>query len=322
MRSKKQPHKKWSPTREQQAARRTMIRSLVKRDSDRLFDQLVSALPLKIGNNKDQKLEQSLRELQRRSPLLQWHVNNNVLPADMPSLLPPKELLPLLPLMKAPRGKPSLGLPRSRTPHTPYAASKHGKTGLSTTTPKATTKSRAKSPAKPKKAVTKPSKPNTRARMAKVTPSQVAKPAPPKTAADADTKGPGLKEAVLEVTPVFFSLVSSAAKSQPSRYVGLYRRVASALVVLGWWNLGRTWGAGPKRQYPLMNDFLERIVSIVAECEGILGCDGDQGCVIEAVEAQKRELDQEVRRVSTRPSLQRTGRTQVRARAVASNGKK
>ena len=141
-----------------------------------------------------------------------------------------------------------------------------------------------------------------------------------KTVADPDTKGPGLKEAVLEVTPVFFSLVSEAAKSQPSRYVGLYRRVASALVVLGWWNLGRTWGAGPRRQYPLMNDFLERIVSIVAECEGILGCDGDQGCVIEAVEAQKAELDREVQKVSTRPSLQR-GRT-TRARAVATKGNK
>ena len=119
-------------------------------------------------------------------------------------------------------------------------------------------------------------------------------------------KPPELKEALLEVTPVFFALVKEASRKQPGSAVRLYRRVASALVVLGWWNAGRAFNAGPRRQYPLLNTFLEKTVAIVTECEGILGCEGDQGCVVDTVEQQQMSLKREVARTAKRPSLSRS----------------
>ena len=261
----------WSPSREQQAKRRTMILSLVKSDTERLFYQLSRAMP---RGSTDDSLEQSLRELQRRSPLLQWHVNNNVVPADMMRLLPPVNADQMMALaIEAAKGNPAPpakvlagprgdGLPRSRMPVAAMAAA--GTAGE-----------------KPKGQVF-----------------------------DAEvgmiSKGPELKDALLEVSPSFFALVAKAAKRQPSRTVHLYRRVASALVTLGWWNMGRTWGAGPQRQYPLMNGFLEKIVSIVGESEGIIECDGDEGCVVDAVETQKMQMHREVKRAAVRPSMTRS----------------
>ena len=303
----------WAPTREQQAARRTMILSLVKRDSERLIDQLIGALPW--ATDKDLKLKQSLRELERRSPLLQWHVNNNVLPADMTSLMPPTQLPTLPPLIEPPTsGGP--WLPRSRVPFTVDGLPKPAEKPVHT-------RGRLSPPAEAARRPTRP-----RAAQVGSIPIKAAKRAAPAADADADAigegggaKGPKLKAALLEVSPVFFTLVSDAAAAQPGRSVGLYRRVGTALVVLGWWNLGRSWGAGPQRQYPLMNDFLGRIVALVAECEGILACDGESGCVIEAVEAHKRELDREVQRASTRPSLTQSRTSRGRAAVTQTNGK-
>ena len=303
----------WAPTREQQAARRTMILSLVKRDSERLIDQLIGALPW--ATDKDLKLKQSLRELERRSPLLQWHVNNNVLPADMTSLMPPTQLPTLPPLIEPPTSG-GLWLPRSRAPFTVDGLPKPAEKPVHT-------RGRLSPPAEAARRPTRP-----RAAQVGSIPIKAAKRAAPAADADADAigegggaKGPKLKAALLEVSPVFFTLVSDAAAAQPGRSVGLYRRVGTALVVLGWWNLGRSWGAGPQRQYPLMNDFLGRIVALVAECEGILACDGESGCVIEAVEAHKRELDREVQRASTRPSLTQSRTSRGRAAVTQTNGK-
>ena len=68
--------------------------------------------------------------------------------------------------------------------------------------------------------------------------------------------------------------------------------------MLGWWNTGRLLGASRERQYKRMNIFLNQIVTTVAECQGLLGCNGDEGCVIEAVEAQQQEITREIRRAA------------------------
>ena len=83
----------------------------------------------------------------------------------------------------------------------------------------------------------------------------------------------------------------------------------SALGTLGRWNVGRALRANNERQYPRMNDFLEKIVALVTECEGIVACstssDAD-GCVIDTIEAHNYNMRKEVQRAATRPSMTRS----------------
>ena len=69
---------------------------------------------------------------------------------------------------------------------------------------------------------------------------------------------------------------------------------------------GKDVAGGAQAAVPLMNDFLQQIVDIVTECESILGCDGDRGCVVDAVESEKTRLEKEVRRAAVRPSMTRS----------------
>jgi hypothetical protein len=257
----------WTPPPELLAARRTMILSLVQRDSKRLLAHTLTVLRHAMPWSRpaaNRSLKESLRELQRRTPLLQWHVHNNVLPADVRTLLPPghehNPLDSLLRPVESAAMRSGRGLPRSRTPVPPP------------------THAAADSVARSSLGVRS------------------------SVGGAGGKRAPELKDALLEVTPVFFDLVKQAARADPGRAIALYRRVASALVILGWWKAGRAVNAGPERQYPLMNDFLEKIVAIVTECEGILGCDGDEGCVVQAVEAQQEHMRQEVQRAKGRGS--------------------
>ena len=70
--------------------------------------------------------------------------------------------------------------------------------------------------------------------------------------------------------------------------------MGAALSTLVWWNAGRLVRAGPERQYRVLNGFLEQLVVIITECQGILGCEGDDECIISAVEEQQKALEREV----------------------------
>lgn len=109
--------------------------------------------------------------------------------------------------------------------------------------------------------------------------------APRRTKVEEETarKCTELKQALLEIVPVFFSLVHEASRREPSVSVRIYRRVARALATLAMWNAGRWMRLSPERQYTSMNNFLRQMVCIVAECQSILECtSGDDACIIDA----------------------------------------
>ena len=269
----------WAPSREEEAARRLLILSLVRSDAKQLLDDVMDAMPWASKANKklSKAKQKALGELERRRPILQWHVNNNVLPAEAKGLitvgLPPVDVAASFVENKLGKLTP----PDKVIPSPSYGESKNA------------TRSRA-------------------ARTEESDSASAAEQAQKEWQPDDLFNGKNifLKDALLEVSPTFFALVGEAVKVDPSRKIGMYRRVGSALATLGWWNTGRMWRAGPKRQYPLMNDFLQQIVDIVTECESILGCDGDRGCVVDAVESEKTRLEKEVRRAAVRPSMTRS----------------
>ena len=68
--------REWAPTRKEVMARHRMIRRLVWLDTEGQFQRFARSVPWTAGDT----LQDQIRGLQRRSPLLQWHVNHNVLP--------------------------------------------------------------------------------------------------------------------------------------------------------------------------------------------------------------------------------------------------
>ena len=306
------------------AARRHMIREIVRLDTSSLLTRFANAVPQALVGAPQQRsqgggwgggwgadgrrkkarqsggdagasggaaapLEEPMRDLQRHSSLLQWHVKQNVLPADINTLLLPtldtytNTILPVATSLALPRSRRPLSLPKGRSgsgkggragrgnPRDESAVGGAGGTSSSTTTTSSSSFSGAEA---------------------------------------ASSKAPELKDALLEVSPSFFSLVRQAARKDPSAAPRLYRRVASALTTLLWWNAGRLVRAGPQRQYPLMNAFLEQILVTVTECQGVVGCDGDDECVIQAVERQQDLLAKKTKRGLPRPemgALQRPG---------------
>ena len=201
-----------------------------------------------------------MRDLQRHQSLLQWHVNKNVLPADINTLLSPTldaYTNTLLPEVE------KLTIPPSSRRSTSSIPAGWGKGNGDD----------------------------------QASDGKEAAAAPPAEDALAWAKAPELKDALLEVSPALFSLVRAAAAKEPASSVRLWRRVAVALTTLVWWNAGRLVRAGPQRQYPLMNAFLEQILVTVTDCQSVLGCGGDDACVISAVEAQQAYLQRQIKRV-------------------------
>ena len=257
--------KPWRPSRAQAAARRHMIRELVWLDGHGLAKRFATAvpramMPWEAGVTAGEELDQSMRDLQRHQSLLQWHVNKNVLPADINTLLSPTldaYTNTLLPEVE------KLTIPPSSRRSTSSIPAGWGKGNGDD----------------------------------QASDGKEAAAAPPAEDALAWAKAPELKDALLEVSPALFSLVRAAAAKEPASSVRLWRRVAVALTTLVWWNAGRLVRAGPQRQYPLMNAFLEQILVTVTDCQSVLGCGGDDACVISAVEAQQAYLQRQIKRV-------------------------
>ena len=285
------PAKPWRPPARMVAARRYMIQEIVRLDTSSLLQRFASAVPKAMmqrsrgAASKDSvvvdaaasldAIREPMRDLQRHSSLLQWHVNENVLPADVNTLLSPtldtyaNTILPVAESFALPRAsRPTSGLPSSAERK---GRGKEDKRLGSSASAGARGGGGASSAQDLREAF----------------------------------KAPELKDALLEVSPAFFSLVREAAKQDPSASARLYRRVAGACGLLLWWNAGRLVRAGPQRQYPLMNAFLEQILVTVTECQGVLGCQGDDECVIAAVEKQQHVLA----RKSMNPPMPRRGGT-------------
>ena len=213
----------WAPSREEEAARRLLILSLVRSDAKQLLDDVMDAMPWASKANKklSKAKQKALGELERRRPILQWHVNNNVLPAEAKGLitvgLPPVDVAASFVENKLGKLTP----PDKVIPSPSYGESKNA------------TRSRA-------------------ARTEESDSASAAEQGQKEWQPDDLFNGKNifLKDALLEVSPTFFALVGEAVKVDPSRKIGMYRRVGSALATLGWWNTGRMWRAGPKRQYP------------------------------------------------------------------------
>ena len=241
-----------------------MIRQLVWLDTNGLVNKFAEAIPRAMvpWASQEERLGEPMEDIRRRQSLLQWHVNKNVLPVDINTLLSPTldaYTTHVLPMTN------DLALPRSRRPLPPVTR---------------------QSPDAPQQKWLS------------------SDPTASRTQGDplAWAKAPELKDALLEVSPAFFSLVREAARKDPGTAPRLWRRVAAALTTLVWWNAGRLVRAGPQRQYPLMNAFLEQILVTVTDCQSVLGCRGEDECVINAVQAEQMSIQRVStnRRVTTR----------------------
>ena len=67
----------WSPSKRQVTARHNMIRRLVWLDTEGTIQRIARTQPWRSG----ELLQENLRHLGRRSPLLQWHMEHNVVPS-------------------------------------------------------------------------------------------------------------------------------------------------------------------------------------------------------------------------------------------------
>ena len=70
----------WSPSRDQVSHRHELIRKLVWLDTEGQMARFAKATPWDVG----EKLNQYIAEFERRSPLLNWHVNHNLIPTVSP----------------------------------------------------------------------------------------------------------------------------------------------------------------------------------------------------------------------------------------------
>lgn len=79
-----------------------------------------------------------------------------------------------------------------------------------------------------------------------------------------------LKAALRRVTPVFFELVSEAAREEPASAPRLYRRVVQALSLLGTWRGSVMLKLAPSWRYALMNAFLRQLIVTISDCQAVL----------------------------------------------------
>jgi hypothetical protein len=70
----------WTPTRGDVAVRKALIRRLIWLDTENVLQRIKRGAPRDAGET----LQEQLRDLQRRSPLLQWHVSHNVMTPSYP----------------------------------------------------------------------------------------------------------------------------------------------------------------------------------------------------------------------------------------------
>jgi hypothetical protein len=93
-----------------------------------------------------------------------------------------------------------------------------------------------------------------------------------------------LKQALLKVVPVLFSLLLEAARAEPNAAYRIYRRLGRALAILLYWNLGRLLRFPARRQYMVMNLLLRQLVVLVSDCQAVLECHGDEACLLDAAD--------------------------------------
>ena len=360
--------RRWAPDREEVAKRHRMIRRLVWLDTEGLLQRFARTDPWNVGES----LQDHIRSLQRRSPILQWHVQTNVvskLPATPSFSLPVLPAMPssaarLPPRPSAPSGGSGGGaknpfvaffaaIAAAFGANKPAAAASGGGSRRSSSRSSSTILTRASSSARSSSSSSSSKSGRGRGRGGALV-------APPAASAaggglDADKKcvqlkealehAPHacihmciphvygmciacmhrcieLKEALLEIAPVFFSLVVEATRTEPAAALRIYRRLLRAVAILLSWNVARLMRLGPGRQYTMMNGFLRQLVVVVAECQNVLECDGNEACLVEAYHEADRmvaeterspqaalELAREQQQQRLRPSKRADGRS-------------
>ena len=274
-----------APSRVQILARQQMIRRLVWLDTEGLIKRLLRA-----GYSPWTSQGSLEGDLRRRSPLIEWHVRQNVLPSEVRSLR-----LPQAGRVSPPRARSRAPLHGQTTPTPePAASAPSAASTANAARSTAARRSRARIGGRRRARAESDRHARSAARAGGAPATPATTPDDARTAA-AGASGGGtllpmaknleLKDAIMEVVPAFFALVGDAARRDPASAPRLYRRVASASALLLYWRTGRLFKLSEPRQYARMNGLLRQVTLTVAECQSILGCDGDDECVVDAIES-------------------------------------